>query len=196
MIKKCLGVVLLLAVATFPTARLRAGGGFGDWAGGGFFGGPGDMNGGPGGSFGPGMGGVGGGAANIVTLQQALSSPDEEWAVLSPKVQRILELQQQLAAVGSLQNNTFGRGFGGGFGGPAGMMGGAVASSPIATSLTDLNNTLQDPTQSDNVLRVKLQVYRDAVKTAKSNLQTAREDLRTYVTLRQEALLMGLGYLD
>jgi hypothetical protein len=196
------------------------GGGFGGDMMGGGMGGPGGrggaMGGGPGGAGGRGNRGAMGntrvmtGGRTATTLQAALSSPDDEWAVLSPKVQRVLDVETQLSSVGT-SSRTMGFGGGGmeGFGGAMGGfgpggMGGPMdmastatgGTSAVAAALADLNTVLRDPSQSDAVVKAKLQTYRGAVKAAQEQLKTAREDLRTYVTLRQEAILIGLGYLD
>jgi hypothetical protein len=167
------------------------GGGFGGGGmGGGGFGGGGMGGGGRGGMGAGGMGGYyqQGNTTNLRTnrtlntLQSALASPDDEWAVLAPKVQRVTDELTQVNLAGMNTVNSR-------------MYTGATANA-VATTLSDLNNALADPTQGDEVIRAKLSAYRNALQAAKSALTIAREDLRQYVTLRQEAILIGLGYLD
>jgi hypothetical protein len=207
MFKKSLAFVTLLAALTCFTPHLRAGGGMG----GGFPGGfdptqMGGMGGGFPGGFDPTqMGGMGsafaggpGTLANVTTLQNALASPDDEWAVLAPKVQRVLDALQQLPSSNILQNGGNMRNFGNSGGGFAGMagLGGATTTSPGQTALTALLSILQDPYQPEDQIHAKLITYRNAVKTAQTALKSAQEDLRNYVTLRQEGILITLGYLD
>jgi hypothetical protein len=181
------------------------GGGMGGMGGG--MGGMGGMGGGMGGmdpTMDPTMGGMGGrgggmgGRTSVLTLQQALNSPDNEWAVLAPKVQRVLDAQQ-LQPTGLMQGGGYGYGGGYGGGGMGGRGGGGMAgptNNPVTTALNELSVVLQDPTQDDDAVRLKLSAYRAAVKTVEASLKTARDDLRNYVTLRQEAILINLGYLD
>ena len=141
-----------------------------------------------------------------MTLQAALASPDDEWSVLSPRVQRIIDAQTQLAQITGNQGGTAigTAATGGGRGGRRGGAAVAVAAtpvaatgnSPIATTLADLVTALNDPNTPEDALKVKLQAFRDAKARVQSDLNQAREELKTYVTLRQEAILMGLGYLD
>ena len=126
-------------------------------------------------------------------MQQALGSPDDEWTVLAPKVQRVLDAQTQLTAVGNM--NTRGGGYGGGGRGAGGVAPtGGVAT--IQSTLADLNAILQDPSQGDDAVKARMQAYRDAVKAAQTALKNAQIDLVNFVTLRQEAILINLGYLE
>jgi hypothetical protein len=140
------------------------------------------------------MGGAGG-RTGATTLQTALSSPDDEWAVLAPKIQRVTDVQTQLSSTVNAPGAGFGGGARAGFTGTAAAVP-VAAGANVQSALAELNRVLQDPSQGDEVVRAKLQAYRDAVKATQEALKTAREDLKTYVTLRQEAILMGLGYLD
>ena len=68
-------------------------------------------------------------------------------------------------------------------------------ATSFATALQELTSAVSDPGTPDPVLRAKLQAYRDAKMRVESDLKQAQEELKTYVTLRQEAILINLGYL-
>jgi len=166
------------------------------------------VGGGPGGGAGGGRGGGRGGNATT-TLQAALSSPDDEWSVLAPRVQRIIDAETQLAQItGNAGGTAVGAAAtGGGRGGRGGRGGGNVTATPaspvlltnmptIASTLADLVAALNDPNTPEEVLRAKLMAFRDARARVQSDLTQAQEELKNYVTLRQEAILMSYGYLE
>lgn len=70
------------------------------------------------------------------------------------------------------------------------------SNSPVATALAELVAVLQDPSQSDGVVKVKMQAYRNALQSARATLKTSQDDLTTLVTLRQEGVLVTQGYLE
>ena len=49
---------------------------------------------------------------------------------------------------------------------------------------------------SDDDIKAKLQAVRDARKKTADTLQSAREDLRKVLTMRQEAVFVEMGILD
>ncbi len=154
---------------------------------------------------------IGGGAQqfnpstrNLMAIQVAISSPDNEWEILQPLVQALLDAQ-------TIGSTTVPRGFGGG--GPGGGRGGRggqqqgtqgfgnaptidPTTNPVAAAELDLETALQDPNSSDELLHIKLKALRDAKTKAKSLLAKAQDELREYLTLRQEAILIQTGYLE
>ena len=114
------------------------------------------------------------------------------------------------APAGQVPGNLIAGGFGGGGGGRGGRGGRGgttVTTAPVspavsanaptvASTLADLIAALNDPNSPDDALKAKLQAYRDAKERVESDLTQAQEELKTYVTLRQEAILINLGYLD
>jgi hypothetical protein len=149
---------------------------------------------GGGGMGGGGMGGggmTGGGRTGVMTLQSALGSPNDEWSVLSPRIQKISDAQTQLSSA------TIDVMSGGRTRIPMGGTTGATTGQPsLATAFTELYNTCGDPNATDEVIKAKLAVYRQAKKQIEDNRTRAQEELRSVVTLRQEAILISLGYLD
>jgi hypothetical protein len=134
-----------------------------------------------------------------MAIQLEISSPDPEWAILQPLVQALLDAQ----SVGSTTapRGGFGGAGGRGRGGQFGAQGGNQptidpAANPVAAAEQDLETTVQDPNASDELLRSKLRTLRDAKTKAKSLLNKAQNELRDYLTLRQEAILIEAGYLE
>jgi hypothetical protein len=62
--------------------------------------------------------------------------------------------------------------------------------------MTDLINVLNDPASTEAEIASRLKAYRTARDAAKKEVETAQKDLVLYVTLRQEAILIGLGMVD
>jgi hypothetical protein len=122
-------------------------------------------------------------------------SPDDEWAILSPRIQRVLTAETSA----TLTNRTVMAG-GGGRGGRGGAAAGGTTvtanTNAVATALNELLLALQDPATPDAVIKTKLEVLRVAKTKADDDLKAARRDLQDYVTLRQEAILVTQGYLD
>jgi len=110
----------------------------------------------------------------------ALACTDEEWKVIGPRVEKVLEIQFQAR---------FGRG---GFGGPGGR-GGMFGASPEAQAL---NEAIDSKDTSDEDIKAKLKAFRDTAKKREAELKKARDELRKVVTLRQEARLVLMSILD
>lgn len=126
-------------------------------------------------------------------LQQLMNSPDDEWAVLGAKIQRILDLsadynQASPFATASNPRTTFAQ--------PAAAQPPSAAQGPVAKALADLKTLLQDPNASDGEIKDKLTAYRDARQRVQTDLSSARLDLLSLVTLRQESVLLIVQVLN
>jgi len=66
-------------------------------------------------------------------------------------------------------------------------------SSPEVEALRD---ALASQDTSTDDIKAKLQALRDARKKQEADLETARENLKKVLTLRQEAILVEMGVLD
>ena len=110
----------------------------------------------------------------------ALACSDEEWKVIGPRVEKVLEIQFQAR---------FARG---GFGGPGGR-GGMFQGSPEAQALSEAIESDDTP---DDEIKAKLKAFRDAAKKREAELKKARDELREVLTLRQEARLVLMSILD
>jgi hypothetical protein len=147
-------------------------GSFGGGRGGG--GGPGGFGGGsgPGGFGGGGLGGFGrGGPGNF-----GPGGPDGGGAATN--------------APGASGNAAGFNGSGGG--GFSGMS----ANNAVALAMAELKTTLTATNTSKSEIQEKLAAVQEARRKAKTDLDTAKANLRKLLTLQQEAVLASLGYLD
>ena len=194
----CLLVVPAMVKAQpAPDNGGNGGGGGGNGGGGGGGGGGGRRNGG---------GGGGGGGGNfdpaqfrqrmMDNIKQQMGATDDEWKVIEPKLQKVMDINQQSRAGG--------RGFGG-FGGRGGQNGGgnrgggnaaATADNPVAKAMQDLRETLDNKDASADDIAKKLTALRDARDKSKTDLAAAQKDLKEILTQRQEAVLVMMGQLD
>lgn len=90
---------------------------------------------------------------------------------------------------------------GGGPGGPGGGRGpggpgGFGRSSPIALAQADLKIALDNPQSTPQEIQEKVVAVRKATERAKADLAAARKDLVELLTADQQAVLVGLGYLE
>jgi hypothetical protein len=115
-------------------------------------------------------------AAN--TLQGVLNASDEEWAVLSPRIQRVIELATDLGI-----NDT-------GITLRTAMMGLATQAR------NDLYLMLSEPTATEDQIAGKLANYRAACQKVRADLSGARMDLVNVLTLRQESILLNMQVIE
>ena len=123
----------------------------------------------------------------LTYLQQLLNSPADEWAVLSVKIQRIMDLNTDYNQAANTANQRTVRIQ------PAAT---AAPQGPVAKALADLKTLLQDPNTTDADVRTKLIAYRDARQRDKADLSSARTDLLALLTLRQEAILLTMQIIE
>lgn len=117
-------------------------------------------------------------------LKAELKTTSEEWTVIQPLLQKVVEKQRAIFA-GRFGGRRGGSGAGGASGGQSGM--------PEADALRTAVDS--DQTSNDDI-KAKLAALRDARKKAVTELDQAREDLKKVLTLRQEAVLVSRGILD
>ena len=116
-------------------------------------------------------------------MQDALGATDEEWTVLSPKVEKVQTLTTQTMA--------FGGGRMMGFGQPT-----DDAQKPDVTKkLEALRKLLQNKEAKAEDINTALKEYRDARAKSKEDLEKAQKDLKDVLTARQEALMVTMGML-
>ena len=196
------------------------GGGAGGAAGGAGGGGPGG-----GGGFGGG-GGAGGFQFDpsqfrqmmLDRYKQALECTDEDWKVIGPRLEKVQTLQQEATT-----NVGMGMLFGGGA--AAGLAVDAVAAArraavgrgrrprrgrwlqsfcgPQCAAIADgaqkaqaLQDLINAPGVSPERLKNAMDDYRKAKLKAAEELKKARKDLTDVLSVRQEAMLLGMGILE
>jgi hypothetical protein len=117
-----------------------------------------------------------------LTIKQQLGATDDEWAVLQPRIQRVVAAMAASGqSIGQMRM--------------AGFMGGAKVDPDVATATRELRAALKDPTSKPEDIAVKLQALRDARKNAGVELLAAQKDLVDILTTRQEATLCMLGLI-
>ena len=122
-------------------------------------------------------------------FKAALACSDEEWEVIGPRVEKVVEIQFRAR---------LGRGGFGGPGGPGGPggrggRGGMFQGSPEAQVLSEALESEDTPNEE---IKAKLKAFRDAAKKREQELKKARDELREVLTLRQEARLVLMSILD
>lgn len=113
-------------------------------------------------------------------LKQQLNSTDDEWAILSPKIEKVIQASTVTQRQGSMQ-----------FG-----MGNVRNITSVSKAMEALKAELKDTATTDSKIAIKLKEWREAYAKAMAELKSARDDLRSVLTVRQEVVLMNFGLLD
>lgn len=125
-------------------------------------------------------------------LREQLKVSDEEWTVLQPKIEKVMQAQQNSMGGGGM-GMLFGRGGGGGPGGPGG---GGDNPSPLAKASRDLQAALQDGNAAPADLKRKMAAFRDARDAARKELADAQKALLDVLTPQQEAVMLSVGFVQ
>jgi hypothetical protein len=144
----------------------------------------------------PGRGGTGGGNWDpsqwrqqaLDRLKTELGAKDDEWQVLSPKVEKVMTLSFQ-SRFGRMRN----RGGSSDRGGNNTPPGGDTA---VSKAQTDLQSALDDKSISADEIAKRLTALRQAKDGAKQELAKAQAELKELLNQRQEAVLVLNGMLD
>lgn len=142
-------------------------------------------------------------------MKQQLGFNDEEFSAIQPLLDRVefLRLNQRLVVSdGNRGGNNRGRGGrgnrGGGFGGfdRNSALLGDQEMDPLATAVKEASDALkallEDPQASDEEITSLVAQVRESRKALEVSLKTARAELRSVLTAKQEALLLQRGVLD
>jgi hypothetical protein len=113
-------------------------------------------------------------------LKGLLNSTDEEWAILSPKIEKVIAATTVTQRQGSGQ-----------FG-----MGNVRNISSVQKAMDALKAELKTDGSTDSKIAIKLKEWREAFAKANAELKEARDNLRGVLTVRQEAVLVNFGLLD
>jgi hypothetical protein len=123
----------------------------------------------------------------MTRLKEQLGANDEEWKVLSPKVEKVMTAQN---------NSRSGGGFGGGRGGRGGGGGGDnQPTTALGTASRDLRQALENNAPAEEINK-KLAAYREARTKAREELASAQKELKELLTPKQEAQLVVNGMLE
>ncbi len=147
-------------------------------------------------------------------IKTSLGMTDEEFTALKPKLEKVRELQRDANPRPGFGGGPGGPGGpggrgnrdGGGPGGPGGAGGpGAAGGSGAATSDQPQSDVQQkvralreavDAKAADSDLIAKMEAVRSAKTKAREELHKAQEDLKQFLSKRQEAALVSTGMLD
>ncbi len=69
-------------------------------------------------------------------------------------------------------------------------------NNPVTRAMNDLTTTAKEAPASPQLLAEKIAAVRGARQKAREKLKGVEDDLRRLITPRQEAVLIGAGYLD
>ena len=130
-------------------------------------------------------------------LKEQLAVADDEWKVLQPKIEKILDAQRE-ARGGFFGGGGRGRGGPGG-GGPGGFGpgGGNQADQTVTGRAAQaLQTALQDTNTSPQQIAQLITAYRQARDVARQRLADAQKDLKELLTPRQEAVLLTNNILE
>lgn len=145
-------------------------------------------------------------------MQESLDINDEEWKVIQPLVENVMEKQRQnqpgIRGMGFMGfGGPGGPGGPGAFGGRGGRGGeggqnearenrrGGFGPEPNP-ELEALSTLMESPNPSADEIKAKLTALRESQKKKAEELKKAREELRSVLTLNQEARLVLMGMLD
>lgn len=116
-------------------------------------------------------------------IKETLKAPDKEWIVIEPLLTKIMDLRQQEAMPG-------------GPGGQTGQSGQGGPQFEQSAEAQSRQTVLDSETTGNDGVRDALDAYCAVPKTREAKLATAREQLRSVLTIRQEARLVMMGLLD
>lgn len=134
-------------------------------------------------------------------MKGPLGASDEEWKVIQPRLQKVMNLSRQV--------NVRGRGMM--YGGPGGFVGrgqaggqrtrpGTVRTQREPSAVEKATQGLQEVLSSENAkpeqIKAKLTALRTAKEKAAKDLATAQKELKQNLTVKQEAILVLSGYLN
>ena len=137
--------------------------------------------------------------------QQLEVTGDAEWKVIGSRIEKVLTAQRDARVIGVARNRPGGgnppaatdtstAGNGRGNRGTRGNRGGASPSAEASPDVTDLQTALEAKASPEEI-KAKLAKVRNHLKQAESTLAKAQEDLRSVLSVRQEALAVMGGLL-
>ena len=142
-------------------------------------------------------------------LQETLDVKGEEWRIIEPRLTAVMTLSREVSSRG-MRGFMGGRGGFGGRGGRGGQAGQRRGQGPgggqtgessrpqseIQKSTAALQAILENESSTSDQIKKMLTALRTAREKSKQKLSKAKVDLRKVLTVRQEAQLVLMGYLD
>ena len=120
-------------------------------------------------------------------IKERLGASDDEWKVISPKVEKVMTAQRDARG-------------GGGFGfGGRGRRGGGGDQQPTTEAgkaSADLQTALENKDTPADEIAKKLAAFREARDKGRAQLQAAQKELKEILTQRQEAVMVSMGMLE
>jgi hypothetical protein len=130
-------------------------------------------------------------------LKEQLGSSDDEWKVLQPKVEKVMNAQRDArSGGGGGVGFFFGGGGGGGRGRDGGGGGGDQPQTPVAKASADLRSGLENKDLPAEEIARRLTALREARNKARDELTKSQKELKELLTQRQEAMLVMAGMLE
>jgi hypothetical protein len=131
-------------------------------------------------------------------MKETLKASDDEWKVIEPRLSAVMTLSREVNNPGGMMR-MFGRGRGGrgDRGGPRpGQEQNNQPQSDIEKSTQALQTLLDAETPNPAQIKKVLTALRTAREKSKQKLVKAQQNLRPVLTIRQEAQLVLMGYLQ
>jgi hypothetical protein len=124
-------------------------------------------------------------------IKETLGVTDDEWKVLSPKIEKVQTLQFEL--MGARMGRGMGRQGRGGDNPPAAD---AATQSDLQKKVAALHKLVADKDSKPEDVKAALADYRAARDKVKADIVAAQKDLKDVVTVSQEAQLVDQGILE
>jgi hypothetical protein len=122
----------------------------------------------------------------LQNVKKELGSSDEEFKVLEPRISRVMLLYYQQSAGYS----PFGRRRG------STAFSTALPPSDVQKARIALRDAIDNKDSTPTDIADKLKSFREARAAARTELVQAQDDLRQFLTMKQEATLVSMGLLD
>ena len=121
------------------------------------------------------------------SIKEQLKADDDEWKVLQPKIEKLMNAQRDTRGTGGFRGRPGGGGGGGGDNQPTTAVGKASA---------DLRTALDNKDTAPEEIAKKLAALREARDKARADLAAVQKELKEVLTQRQEAVLVTMGMLE
>jgi len=127
-------------------------------------------------------------------MKESLGATDEEWQVISPLLQDVMEKQREVRSF-SGRGMMMMRGPRGPEG-DRGRRGRGFGREDTPAEVTALQEALESDSTPVEEIKSKLDAYRKARQAQEKELEQAQDKLRQILSVRQEATLVMMGMLD